>query len=66
MMELKLLHSKMNITNKEVEEEMGNDEIPFSKVIFAITSSLSKEELFTMSDEVLLRHIRKVQLIEGK
>jgi hypothetical protein len=65
MMELELLYSKMNETNKEVECEIGNKCMPFSKLIYAITKGLTKEDIFMMDDDSLLKHIQKIQLIEG-
>ena len=37
LMELELLFTKMNDVNMEFENEQGNKEIPFGKVIYAIT-----------------------------
>ena len=49
----------------EVEEELGNKEIPFGKVLYAITRNIKNSDLFDMDNETLLRHIQKIQLIEG-
>ena len=65
IMELQLLYNKMNAANNEVEEELGNKEIPFSKVLYAVTRTIKNSDLFNMDNETLLRHIQKIQLIEG-
>ncbi len=65
IMELQLLYNKMNVANNEVEEELGNEEIPFGKVLYAITRNIKNGDLFDMDNETLLRHIQKIQLIEG-
>ena len=65
IMELQLLYNKMNVANNEVEEELGNKEIPFSKVLYAVTRNIKNSDLFNMDNETLLRHIQKLQLIEG-
>ena len=65
IMELQLLYNKMNAANNKVEEELGNEEIPFSKVLYAVTRNIKNSDLFNMDNETLLRHIQKIQLIEG-
>lgn len=65
IMELQLLYNKMNAANNEVEEELGNKEIPFGKVLYAITRNVKNSDLFDMDNATLLRHIQKIQLIEG-
>lgn len=65
IMELQLLYNKMNAANNEVEEELGNKEIPLSKVLYAVTRNIKNSDLFNMDNETLLRHIQKIQLIEG-
>lgn len=65
MMELELLYTKMNEANKEIESEIGNANMPFSKLIYAITKGLTNDDVFNMDDELLLKHIQKIQLIEG-
>lgn len=48
--------------------KMGNyteDKIPFAKVLYAMTSKLSRSELFDMTDEEFIRHIQKIQLLES-
>ena len=64
IMELQLLYNKMNAANNEVEEELGNKEIPFGKVLYAITRNIKNSDLFDMDNATLLRHIQKIQLIE--
>ena len=65
IMELQLLYNKMNVANNEIEEELGNKEIPFGKVLYAITRNIKNSDLFDMDNATLLRHIQKIQLIEG-
>ena len=65
MMEITLLFNKMNEVNCDNEMHFGNSEISFSKIIYAITRGLNKEELFRMTNEELIRHIQKIQLIES-
>ena len=55
----------MNVANNEVEGELGNKEIPFGKVLYAITRNIKNSDLFDMDNATLLRHIQKIQLIEG-
>ena len=65
IMELQLLYNKMNAANNEVEEELGNKEIPFSKVLYAVTRNIKNSDQLNMDNETLLRNIQKIQLIEG-
>lgn len=64
LMEIEKLYFKMNDTNIEIEYENGNDRLPFAKVLFTITSNMTRENLFNMTDEKLLKIIQKKQLIE--
>ena len=65
IMELELLYVKMNEVNKEVEHELKNENMPFSKVLYALTKGISRDDLFMMDDEQLVHLIRKIQIIEG-
>lgn len=65
IMELELLYVKMNEVNKEVEQELKNENMPFSKVLYALTKGISRDDLFMMDDEQLVHLIRKIQIIEG-
>lgn len=64
-MELELLYNKMNEINKEVESNMGNQEMPFAKSLYALTNGLSREDLFLMTDKDLIKLIQKIQIKEG-
>ena len=64
-MEMNLLRKKMEEVNAENEELIGNDSLPFAKVLYAITSKIDKKVLFEMTDSELINYIRKVQLIES-
>ena len=65
LLEVELLFNKMNEVNHGTEKEFGNDDIPFSKILFAITRGLDRDELFGLTDQQLIKHIQKIQLIEG-
>lgn len=65
LMEMNLLRKKMEEVNAENEELIGNDSLPFAKVLYAITSKIDKKVLFEMTDSELINYIRKVQLIES-
>lgn len=65
MMEIELLYTKMNEVNREVESEIGNSNMPFAKVLYALTKGVSREDLFMMNDEQLIKLIQKIQIIEG-
>jgi hypothetical protein len=65
IMEIELLYTKMNEVNKEVESEIGNSNMPFSKVLYALTKGISQEDLFMMTDDKLIKLIQKIQIIEG-
>ena len=65
IMELQLLYNKMNEANSEVEGILGNEELPFSKVLYAVTRNIKNSDLFDMTDEELLKHIQITQLIES-
>ena len=65
LMEINLLYNKMNEVNNENEVLLGNEDIPFSKVLLAITRGISNDVLFEMSNEELISHIQKIQLIES-
>lgn len=63
--ELEILYEKMNNTNKELENEMGNKNLPFAKLLYTVTKGVSKDDLFNMTNEELIRLIQKIQIIEG-
>ena len=65
LMEMNLLRKKMEEVNAENEELIGNDSLPFAKVLYAITSKIDKKVLFEMTDSELINYMRKVQLIES-
>lgn len=55
LMELKILYQKISKTGKPT----------FGKLLYSITKNLSKSDLFEISDNELIEHIRKVQIIES-
>ena len=65
IMELQLLYNKMNEANSEAEGILGNEELPFSKVLYAVIRNIKNSDLFDMTDEELLKHIQRTQLIES-
>lgn len=65
MMEIEILYKKMNELNKDVEQELKNQNMPFAKVLYTLTKGISRDDLFMMDDEQLTQLIRKVQIIEG-
>ena len=65
LMEMNMLRKKMEEVNAENEELIGNDSLPFAKVLYAIASKIDKKVLFEMTDSELINYIRKVQLIES-
>lgn len=65
LMEIELLYKKIEEVNRDVEKELKNEELPFGKVLVAILNRTTKTELFNMSDEELVNHIRKIQILES-
>lgn len=65
LMEIELLYKKMWEVNKDIETVAGNKDMPFAKVIYALSKKVDSQELFNMSDEEFIRHIQKVQLKES-
>lgn len=65
LLEIEILYKKMNETNLEYEQSQGNQDIPFAKVLYALTRSVDKEYLFNMSNSELLSHIHKIQTQES-
>ena len=65
IMEIILLYNKMNEVNSDNQNELGNSEISFSKILYAMTRTLTNKELFLMNNEDLIKHIQKIQLIES-
>lgn len=57
LMELEVLRQKM--------EKYTENEIPFSKIIYAITNKLERNVLFNMSNKELISHIQKIQMLES-
>ena len=57
IMELEILFNRMK-ENSEVE-------ITFSKLIYSITNNMSRSELFNLTDNDIIKHIRKIQLVES-
>lgn len=55
--ELKVLKKKIDETSQK--------NTPFAMTLYAITRSLSKSELYEMTDEDLIKHIQKMQIIES-
>lgn len=65
LMEIELLYNKMKEVNISIELENGNDDLPFAKVLFALTHSVEKNKLFNMNNDELIAHIQKIQIIES-
>ena len=57
IMELEILKSRM--------EKNTDDEISFSKILYSITRTIDKGSLFNMTDEALIKHIQKIQILES-
>ena len=62
LMEIELLFFKMTEVNKEYEQSVGNEELPFGKVLYALTRD---KKFFNMDNNELIKYIQKIQLIEG-
>lgn len=56
-MELEILKNKI--------DSSSNTNNSFAKVIYSITNKLKRSELFEMTDEELIKHIQKIQIIES-
>jgi hypothetical protein len=65
LMEIELLYKKMSESNKDVEQELKNDSMPFAKVLYTLTKGISRDDLFMMNDHDLRELIQKIQIIEG-
>lgn len=65
IMEIELLYKKMWEVNKDIETVAGNKEMPFAKVIYAMTKGVEPQHLFNMNDEEFIRHIQKIQFKES-
>lgn len=65
LMEIELLYKKMNELNKDVEHDLKNENMPFSKLIYTLTKGISRDDLFMMNDEDFINLVRKLQIIEG-
>lgn len=55
---------EIKVLKKKIDETSG-EENAFAKTIFAITTGLSREKLFEMTDEELIAHIHEVQIRES-
>lgn len=65
IMELEILYNKMEDINRDIENEAGNEEIPFGKVLCAVMNRITKSDLFEMNNQDLIKHIQKIQIIES-
>lgn len=57
LMELEILKNRM--------EKDSSFEISFSKILYSITRTIDKGILFNMTDEELIKHIQKIQILES-
>ena len=56
LMEIEILRQKM---------EKHDDNVNFPKLIYAITGKITRSELFNMTEQELITHIQKIQIIES-
>lgn len=56
-MEMELLKDKI--------DSATNEDNSFGKVIYSIINKLTKEELYNMTNEQLIRQIQRAQIIES-
>lgn len=57
IMELEILKTRI--------EKYSDEPVTFSKLIYTITNKMNRTELFGMTDEELIKHIQKLQILES-
>lgn len=75
-MELRILKETMVVSKKSLKKRLDEDEaydkdtsfldtdVTFGSLLYTITKNLSKEQLISMTDEDMLAHINKLEIIE--
>lgn len=58
------LKFRLEGTTSDVDLDYLSEEVTFGRLIFAITRGLQQSRLLEMTDEELLKHIQKVQILE--
>jgi hypothetical protein len=56
LMELDILRERM---------EKHSDDISFCQILYSITRTLNKSDLLKMTEEDLIKHIQKIQILES-
>lgn len=56
LMELEILRERM---------EKHSDDISFCQILYSITRTLNKSDLLKMTEEDLIKHIQKIQILES-
>lgn len=76
IMELRILKETMVASKKSLKKRLDEDEaydkdtsfldtdVTFGSLLYTITKNLSKEQLISMTDEDMLAHINKLEIIE--
>lgn len=57
IMEMEILRLRM--------QNYSDTEISFAKVLYAVTNKLNRSTIFEMTDEELVKHIQKIQILES-
>lgn len=60
LLELKILYEKMQENNRLFSENFN-----ISKMLFALTYGISRDQMFNMTNNEFIEHIRKVQIVES-
>ena len=58
------LKFRLEGTTSDIDLDYLSEEVTFGRLIFAITRGLQQSRLLEMTDEELLKHIQKVQILE--
>ena len=61
---MKEIFMEMELLKNKIDAATGKEN-SFGKVIYSIINKLSKEDLFNMTDEQLIRQIQRAQIIES-
>lgn len=76
LMELKILKKVLEDSSKSLKFRLDNDNdfekdtsfleenISFGRLLYSITKDLTNNDLLTLSDDELVKHIQKIQIIE--
>lgn len=60
---MKEILTEIELLRKKLEKY--DDNVTFPKLLYAITGKISRSELFNMTEQELITHIQKIQIIES-